>query len=250
MRLPTRSELTALILPVLLTSYSVAQDRYVQFRGPSSLAGSCVPVRFDGSVGGKGVLAFSTPVGALINERKAVFGIGGLSVDETFRFPRGWERVGESADLVNGHGWALTGVRMGDHLLNVGVAFLHGGLPVSINLQGQIPIPGELWRACIGVQDLNTTGTVRTLGGKTRSYFTAFTYRHGEVYFSGGWGSARFKDGFASFSAPLTPSLAMVVEYDGKGWNYGTSVEIAKHLFLFVGSRSGRQSALVVGMGF
>jgi hypothetical protein len=245
----TRSKLAVLLL-LLLSAGAQAQDRYVQFRGPSSLAGSCVPVGFDGSVGQGGALALSTPVGALLGEHKIVLGLGGLSADETFRFPRGWERVGQSADLVNGHGWALMGMRIGNQLMNVGVAFLHGGLPVSLNLQGQIPLTGDTWRACVGVQDLNTTGTVRTLGGKTRSYFTAVSYRYGEVYFSGGWGSARFRDGFASFSAPLTRSASMMVEYDGKGWNYGASIGVIQHSFVFIGSRSGRQSVLVVGLAF
>ncbi|MEM4409185.1 MAG: hypothetical protein QXI19_10635 [Candidatus Caldarchaeum sp.] len=250
MRQTTLSKFIALSLLALPTSHIQAGDRYVQFRGPSSLAASCIPVGFNGSVGGKGVLAFSTPVGVLLKERKIVFGVGGLSIDEKFRFPRGWERVGKAEDLVNGHGWILTGVRTGNQLLNFGVAFLHGGLPISVNIQGQIPLAGNDWRACVGVQDLNTTGTVRTLGGKTRSYFTAFSYQYGEVYFSGGWGTARFENGFASLSISLAEGFTPMVEYDGKGWNYGTSLQLIPHTFLFIGSRSGRQSALVVGMAF
>ncbi len=62
-----------------------------------------------------------------------------------------------------------------------------------------------------------------------------------QVTLSAGWGTGRFKDGFAGLSKSVFSGAEVIFEYDGRGINIGMRVLLAPNLILsFAGKNLGR----------
>ena len=138
----------------------------------------------------------------------------------------------------------------------------------SINLQAQyIPAAGSKIVGSVGVQDIEGgggsagEGFPADDGRSSRSFFGVATYRidttRGPIFLSGGIGTRRFKNGFASVSHQIAGPLRFYAEFDGFDFNEGFLLSFktgqAAHspiLYAGIAMIRSQYMTLTAGIGF
>lgn len=202
----------------------IGDRQYPQFRVLSGLPGGGFGVLPDGTCGIGGALAFSTPIGYGL--RRGAF-VGVASVTSPNRQLRWFDTGGTgAAETSNGTAALLWGTSLGRlGGCTLGLTALSSDWDNVFHLQWRAPIRHIRLGVSVGIQDVigdgGSAGTgLQSDGTSSRSLYGVATYSVGRgVYVSAGFGTARFRHGFANLSAPITPWLRGAVEYEGAHWN-------------------------------
>lgn len=213
---------------------------YPHFRGALGLPGGFFSIEWSGAPSRGGAIALSTPLGITLAENEMVAGIGAVSVDRTFRLPSG-ER---GDNQVNGDFWLTRGFEWANVGFALGVRWLSVVGEHVVTVQVNVPTPFEpTFQTSIG--SLDPFGAGAAFGSEdTRTVFAATTARIGDAFVTAGWGTLRFKRGFASVSGEVYRGTSVVLEHDGFGLNVGVGVELDRHWHLFVGRLRNRNAVL------
>jgi len=223
-----RHALTLLCLLVSAAAWAqrdlLGDRQYPQFRVLSGLPGGGFGVYPDGSCGIGGALAYSTPIGYGLQPGTLV---AVASVTSPNRSLRWFDTGGTGApETSNGTAAALWGASLGRlGTCTVGLTVLSSDWDSVFHLQWRAPMRDPRLGLSIGVQDLvgdgGSAGTgLISDGTSSRSLYAVGTYAlERGVYVSAGLGTARFRHGFASVSAPIALWLRAAVEFEGAHWN-------------------------------
>lgn len=187
-----------------------------------------------------GAITVSTPLGINLADGEMIGGIGSVSVDRNFRLP-----TGERGDnKTNGDLWLTRGFEWGDVRFSLGVRWL-SAVGEQI-LAAQVNVPTPLDRSVkLSIGSLDPFGAGAAFGSEdTRTVFVASTGRVGEAFVTAGWGTLRFKRGFASVSGQAYRGVSIVLEHDGFGVNVGVGVELDRHWHVFAGRLRNRNAVL------
>lgn len=241
----------------LATSLSFGQARlagkgqYPQSRTISGLAGGGTSVLPNGRPSIRGALTLSTPIGYTLGKDSAVLTGGTTSLDSNLR----WFDGDVTTNGSNGTAAILFGVDTGRG--NLGVSLVQTSRLSEdrvVNLQFSPKKRGPIG-VSVGVQDLlDETVTTPNYGESAQTYFIATTYQSEQAYFTVGAGTKRFRDGFASASAPLGSFARAMVEHDGYGLNYGVELQLfdvkTSRASLFLGSCQTRYATWALSWQF
>ncbi len=232
-------------------------EQFYEFRDISGLSGSGYGVNADGYRSLTGPVALSTPVAPTLGHNQWQFEIGKLSNTNSLAW--GNLHTNGTMYLTWGNTLGHTNIAVSDMILDS-----RGAQSTNIQIQPQLSENSRLSLSA-GIQELfgadksagnNAPGDMRS----SRSAFGVFSYRFqsGEhaLYFSGGWGTRRFKNGFASVSYRLLPVIRYYMEFDGWVFNQGVvfSYLVADHgryaVDAHIGLTDGKYPTIGFGVGF
>ena len=213
---------------------------YPHFRGALGLPGGFFAIDWYGMPSRGGAITLSTPLGISLAEDEMIAGVGSVSVDKTFRLP-----TGERGDnQVNGDLWITRGFEWAGVRFAIGVRWISVVGEHVTTAQVSVPTPVEAL-VKVSVGSLDPFGAGAAFGSEdTRTVFAAVTTRLGDAFVTAGWGTLRFKQGFASVSGETYRGVSVVVEHDGFGFNVGVGVEMDRHWHLFAGQLRNRNAVL------
>ncbi len=213
---------------------------YPHFRGALGLPGGFFSIDWSGTPSRGGAITLSTPLGITLKEGEMIAGLGSVSEDRTFRLPSG-ER---GDNQVNGDLWLTRGLEWANVRFSVGLRWLSAVGEHVITIQVSIPTPQQS-NVKISVGSLDPFGAGAAFDSEdTRTVFAAATTTLGDAFLTAGWGTLRFKRGFASLSGEAYRGVSVVVEHDGFGFNVGVGVELDRHWHLFAGRLRNRNAVL------
>jgi hypothetical protein len=213
---------------------------YPHFRGALGLPGGFFSIDWAGIPSRGGAITLSTPLGIPLKEGEMVAGLGSVSVDKTFRLPSG-ER---GDNQVNGDVWLTRGFEWSDVRFSLGVRWISVVGEHVTTVQVGVPTSFDA-RVKLSVGSLDPFGAGAAFASEdTRTVFAAATTRLGSAFVTAGWGTLRFKQGFASVSGEVYRGVSAVVEHDGFGFNVGIGVELDRHWHLFAGRLRDRNAVL------
>lgn len=213
---------------------------YPHFRGALGLPGGFFSIDWSGAPARGGAITLSTPLGITLKDGEMIAGLGSVSVDKNFRLPSG-ER---GDNRVNGDAWLTRGFEWADVRFSLGVRWISVVGEQVAAVQVTVPTPLDPWlKVSVGSPD--PFGAGAAFGSEdTRTVFGAATARLGDAFVTAGWGTLRFKRGFASLSGEAYRGVSLVVEHDGFGVNVGVGVELDRYWHLFAGRLRGRNAVL------
>jgi len=213
---------------------------YPHFRGALGLPGGFFSIDWSGTPSRGGAITLSTPLGITLKDGEMIAGIASVSEDRTFRLPSG-ER---GDNQVNGDLWLTRGLELANVRFSVGLRWLSAVGEHVITVQVSVPTPAES-SVKVSVGSLDPFGAGAAFHSEdTRTVFAAATTRLGDAFLTAGWGTLRFKRGFASLSGEAYRGVSVVVEHDGFGFNVGVGVELDRHWHLFAGRLRNRNAVL------
>jgi len=214
--------------------------QYPQFRTTSGLPASGFTLGTDGKPSAQGVIAISIPVAYSLGQGVWVGGLHFTASNMQFRFPRFDSK--ESDFNGNGTAWLMTGLggRWGN--LTASAMVLSSKLDNAFNFEYTPPSQKGPLTFGLGVQDVAGNGGTSgqaiddVHAGNSRSYFACGTWQaRKDVYVTAGWGTNRFRFGFAGASWNLDPRWSLTVEHDGYNFNGGVAYRVGK--LTSIGSR-------------
>ena len=222
--------LLAALLLVGISSSAFAQgelageDKFPQFRGLSGLAGGGFGVDPDGRASLTGATAFSTPIAHVLGHRQWRIGFSSISRNDEFTLDFGGGNA--TGVLMYGHSFPGLNIALSD-------MFLSSIGDQAINLQAQFA-PSAESRAnfSVGVQDISGDGGSSGTGvpgddKSSTSIFGVATFRATEgenpLWISAGFGTRRFRNGFANASIAVAKPARIWAEYDGFDPNFGAT---------------------------
>lgn len=215
--------LISILVPAQSQSTFFGPNRFPQFRGISGLSGGGFGVLADGRASFRGAMAISTPIGHTLGHQQYAIGFGVFNMEDGFPDFNLSEK--DKAVAANATATFSAGFQLGSGNLNAGWMILSGVIDGAGTLQYSPHRSGPT-QFSFGVQDW--TGGGGSSGEflpndsvSSRSFYFAATHelRDG-VFLSGGIGTRRFEQGFASLSAPVGPMFKGIVEHDGFGFNF------------------------------
>ena len=242
------------------------KQQYPQFRVLSGLPGGGFGVTPDGKTSVTGAAALTTPIGYTMGTGSYAAGFFNTGVDNNpFRLDTNGIGRSGSTSRSNGSAFYMFGLSYKGYRLTASNMVLSTRLDNVFNFQLSPPNVGKLGLA-VGVQDAFDSGGAsgEGLDGKnnlsSRSLYAVGTYDLGHgVYATLGKGERRFQGIIGNASAPITPRLRALVEYDGFNFNggllYGTGKGLRvgddnarSELSFFLGTVRGKYGT--VGLSF
>jgi hypothetical protein len=249
---------TIILIPALCHAAPfTGAEQFYEFRDLSGLSGAGYGVNEEGYRSLSGPIALSTPVAPTLGHNMWQFEIGKLSNTNSFA----WGNY-----HTNGTIYATWGNTYRNINIAVSDMVLDSEGAQSTNLQVQlIPPANSRWSLSAGVQEL--FGANKSAGNNdpndqrsSRSVFGVATYRVMDgahaFYVSGGIGTRRYKNSFASMSIRVIPCIRYYAEFDGFVVNQGL---VWSHLFskdgrysvdAHLGFTDGKYPTMGVGFGF
>ena len=218
--------LTALLLgatSLALADVNNAQD-YYQFRHSSCLPGMLFGVTPEGQVGFDGAFQQNIPVAFTPCDGNWV--VGGNSGSNSSSLELGSDTAKVNGTLFAARGWLTPG-----HALYVAWEATGTKIEEAWHAQYQVlPLTEGRPAVAIGVLDLfneRERFIGQSLHNARSIYVTATgslrqaTWR--PIYWTAGWGTGRFRNGFAGLSVPVSDRVRVVAEYDSFDPNVGVA---------------------------
>jgi hypothetical protein len=222
------------VIPAAAQSDFVGKDRFPQFRGFGGLPGNGFGVTPDGAPSFRGAMSFSTPVAYSLTDWRFVIGMSVIGTENRFSF-----RLDGESDKVNdtgnGSGQILLGIPLGRYgSLTAGSMVPSSQFDEVYNFHYSPPNQQGPVRYALGVQDLAANGGSSGTGvegdeASSTSWYGVATWQSEDekLYASAGWGTRRFRQGFANVSYNFDSRFKAVAEYD----TFGVNVMVAARLY-------------------
>ena len=179
-------------------------------------------------------MSFSTPVAYSLSDWRFAVGFSVIGTENRFVFTLDGESDNVK-DTGNGSGQILLGIPLGRYGDLTAAAMVPSSRFDEVYNFHYAP-PGQTGaiRYAIGVQDLSGNGGSAGTGlpgdeDSSTSYYGVATWQSEDMrtHVSAGWGSRRFRDGFASASYQISDRFKAVAEYD----TFGVNVMLAARLY-------------------
>lgn len=224
----------ALAVPAAAQSDFVGRDRFPQFRGFGGLPGNGFGVTPDGRPSFNGAMSFSTPVAYSLSDWRFVIGLSVIGTEDRLVFTLDGEND-NVADTGNGSGQIMLGIPLGRYGdLTASAMVPSSQFDEVYNFHYSPPNQQGPVRFGLGVQDLSGNGGSSGTGvvgdeASSTSWYGVGTWQSEDarLHVSAGWGSRRFRNGFASASYQITDRFKGVAEYD----TFGINVMVAARLY-------------------
>ena len=234
-----------LLLPAIGFAQPIGGPRtFPQFRDMAGLSGNGFPVQRDGPVGILGAMSLSTPIAFTLHPGQLVVGGGARSFDSHFR----WINTTSGSRTANsdGSGQVIGAVRTpwGDVTLSSLIMSSRLDTVQNVQMTFANDWQGATWS--LGVHNFTDRGQAAgdnlpvDDAKNSESFFLVGTKALPEnSYFSLGYGTARYRGPFGSYSRMVGDRCRFYAEYDTFNWNYGIASEF------HIGSKKG-----YLGAGF
>lgn len=220
------------LVPATLLAQSIGGPRtFPQFRDMAGLSGNGFPVQRDGVVGIKGAMTLSTPIAFTLKPGQFVFGGASRSFDRRFRWVN--TEFGANNEKSDGTGQFMFAVRLpwGDVTLSDLIMSPAKDSVQNIQFTFANDWQGATWS--LGIHNVTDRGQAAgdnlpvEDAKNSESFFLVGTKSLPEnSYVSAGYGTARYRGPFGSYSRMVGDRSRFYVEYDTFNWNYGIGTEL------------------------
>jgi hypothetical protein len=233
-------------LPVVVYGQSIGGPRtFPQFRDMAGLSGNGFPVQRDGKIGIRGAMTLSTPIAYTLQPGQLVVGGASRSFDMNFR----WVNTEFAANnqKSDGTGQIIGAVKTpwGPVTLSHLIMSPAGDSVQNLQFTFANNWKGATWS--FGIHNITDRGQAAgdnlpiDDAKNSQSFFVVGTKQfEDDSYASVGYGTARYRGPFGSYSRMVGDRSRAYVEYDTFNWNYGIGTEFK------IGSKKGYVTAGMV----
>ncbi|MBS1702711.1 MAG: hypothetical protein JST12_13695 [Armatimonadetes bacterium] len=217
--------------PVVVFAQSIGGPRtFPQFRDMAGLSGNGFPVLRDGVVDIHGALTLSTPIAYTLKPGQLVLGGASRSFDRSFRWVN--TQFGANNQKSDGTGQVVGAVKTpwGNVTLSHLVMSPAGDSVQHLQFTFANDWRGATWS--LGVHDITDRGQAAgdnlpvEDAKNSESFFVVGTKAlPNDSYFTAGYGTARYRGPFGSYSRMIGDRSRFFGEYDTFNWNFGFATE-------------------------